>query len=201
MRMRKTAIRTALACGAVSVLGAAAMAGAAPAIASTGTSTALAGATPVTVPPAARQALAASDGWGSAGTGTTGGSAADDAHVFVVHTRDELVAAVAGDVPKIVLIAGTIDANAGRTCADYADPAYSLDAFLATYDPAVWGRTTLPSGPLEDARVRSAKSQTTQIKLNVGSNTTIFGVRNARLLGGNLALTNVSNVVIRNVTF
>jgi pectate lyase len=49
--------------------------------------------------------------------------------------------------------------------------------------------------------VRSAKNQTTQIKLNVGSNTTIFGVRNARLLGGNLALTNVSNVIIRNVTF
>ena len=32
-----------------------------------------------------------------------------------------------------------------------------LDAFLAAYDPAVWGRATKPSGPLEDARARSAK--------------------------------------------
>jgi pectate lyase len=36
----------------------------------------------------ARQVLAANDGWASAGAGTTGGAAADDAHVFVVHTRD-----------------------------------------------------------------------------------------------------------------
>jgi pectate lyase len=35
----------------------------------------------------ARQTLAANDGWASATTGTTGGSAADDAHVFVVRTR------------------------------------------------------------------------------------------------------------------
>src|SRR5690349_4933453 len=40
------------------------------------------------VPRLARQVLAANDGWASAGPGTTGGSAADDAHVFVVHTRD-----------------------------------------------------------------------------------------------------------------
>jgi pectate lyase len=26
------------------------------------------------------------------------------------------------------------------TCDDFADPEYSLDAYLATYDPEVWGR-------------------------------------------------------------
>ncbi|WP_238019886.1 pectate lyase [Dactylosporangium sp. AC04546] len=156
--------------------------------------------TSVTVPAQARQPLAANDGWGAAGAGTTGGSAADDAHVFVVRTRDELVAAVAGNTPKIVLVAGKIDANAGKTCADYADPAYSLDAYLAAYDPAVWGRVA-PSGPLEEARVRSTRTQGEQIKVNVGSNTTIYGLKGAQLLAGNLLLTNVSNVIIRNMTF
>ena len=37
-----------------------------------------------------RQTLRANDGWGSATTGTTGGSAADDAHVFTVSTRSQL---------------------------------------------------------------------------------------------------------------
>lgn len=73
------------------------------------------------VPAAARQTLAANDGWGSAGPGTTGG-AADGAHVFVVRTRDELAAAVAGSAPKIVLVVGTIDANAGHTPPDEAFP-------------------------------------------------------------------------------
>jgi pectate lyase len=152
------------------------------------------------VPAQARQVLATGDGWGSAGAGTTGGAAADDAHVFVVRTRDELAAAVAGSTPKIVLIAGTIDANEGRACTDYADPAYTLEAYLATYDPAVWGRVA-PSGPLEEARVRSARNQSLSVKIDVGANTTIFGLRGARLLGGNLLLTNVNNVIIRNVTF
>jgi pectate lyase len=152
------------------------------------------------VPLLARQALAANDGWASAGTGTTGGSAADAAHVFVVRTRDELATAVAGDVPKIVLVAGRIDANGANTCADYADPEYSLEQFLATYDPAVWGRVA-PSGPLEQARVRSAANQALRVKIPVGSNTTVFGLHGATLDGGNLLLTNVTNVVIRNVTF
>src|SRR4051812_50048107 len=75
------------------------------------------------VPAAARQALPANDGWAAAGAGTTGGSAADDAHVFVVRTRDELAAAVTGSTPKIVLVAGTIDAHQGRPPDDHAAPA------------------------------------------------------------------------------
>ncbi|MCO8271025.1 polysaccharide lyase family 1 protein [Actinoplanes sp. TRM 88003] len=147
----------------------------------------------------ARQGLAAGDGWASAGAGTTGGSAADDANVFVVRTRDELVAAVAGNTPKIVLVQGRIDLREGLGCDAFADPKYSLEAFLAAYDPAVWGRAAKPSGPLEDARVRSARNQGDQVRVVVGSNTTIVGVNGGRVEHGSLVLTNVSNVIVRNL--
>jgi pectate lyase len=160
----------------------------------------------------ARQVLPAGDGWAADGTGTTGGSAADDAHIFVVHNRAELVAALGGDnatnatnaTPKIIFVKGLIDGNAGPdntplTCADYADPGYSLDAFLAAYDPAVWGRTSKPSGPLEDARSRSAKTQSRQVMINVGSNTTIVGLHGAMFTGANLMVSNVTNVIVRNL--
>jgi pectate lyase len=160
----------------------------------------------------ARQTLPLNDGWAASGTGTTGGAAADSAHVTVVRNRAELVAALGGDAatngqnatPKIVLVSGRIDLSADATgkeltCADYADPDYSLDAFLAAYDPAVWGMATKPTGPLEDARVRSTKTQASQIKIAVGSNTTIIGVNGGRLDHGNLVLTTVSNVIVRNL--
>jgi pectate lyase len=152
----------------------------------------------------ARQTLPSDDGWASAGTGTTGGSTADTAHVFVARNRAELITAL-GDTgsqnatPKIVLVSGRIDLSEGKTCADFADPDYSLDAFLTAYDPATWGRTTKPTGPLEDARVRSAKRQGDQIKISVGSNTTIIGINGGRLDHGSLVLTNVSNIIVRNL--
>ncbi|MEV6631832.1 polysaccharide lyase family 1 protein [Actinoplanes sp. NPDC051470] len=158
------------------------------------TATALA----VPAPQTARATAAPDDGWGG---GTTGGATADAAHVTTVRNRAELLAAVAGDTPKIVVVAGRIDLNEGRNCASYADPEYDLDAFLAAYDPAVWGRATKPAGPLEDARVRSARTQGEQIRVNVGSNTTIVGGRGARIDHGSLALTNVSNVIVRGIEF
>ncbi len=160
-----------------------------------------------------RQVLAAGDGWASDGTGTTGGTTADDAHVFVVHNRAELVAALGGNnatnatnaTPKIVFVSGGIDGNvdddnAPLSCADYADPAYSLDAFLAAYDPAVWGRATKPTGPLEDARVRSTKNQGARININIGSNTTIVGLGGSKISGVNLIVgAKVDNVILRNL--
>ncbi|MET0424996.1 MAG: polysaccharide lyase family 1 protein, partial [Actinoplanes sp.] len=159
-----------------------------------------------------KQTLAADDGWAAAGAGTSGGSTADDAHIAVVRTRAELIAALGGNaatngqnaVPKIVFVSGRIDLSTDDTgrklgCADYADPAYNLDAFLAAYDPAVWGRVSKPTGPLEEARVRSAKRQGDQIKVNVGSNTTIVGINGGRLEHGSLVLTNVANVIVRNL--
>ncbi len=160
-----------------------------------------------------RQVLPAGDGWASDGTGTTGGSAADDAHIFVAHNRAELVAALGGDntknaknaTPKIVFVSGGIDgnvddANQPLSCADYADPEYSLDAFLAAYDPAVWGRSTKPSGPLEDARVRSTRNQGARININIGSNTTIVGLGGSKITGVNLIVgAGVDNVILRNL--
>jgi pectate lyase len=146
----------------------------------------------------ARQTAGPRDGWGA---GTTGGSAAAGAHVTVARTRAELIAGVAGDVPKIVVVGGRIDMSEGRACADHADPEYSLDAYLAAYDPAVWGRAARPSGPLEDARARSARNQGDQIRVTVGSNTTIVGRDGARIDHGSLVLTDVSNVIVRGIAF
>jgi pectate lyase len=182
--------------------------------ASTGTvSTAASPASPTALA-IARQVLPANDGWAALDGGTTGGSAADEAHVFVARTRAELVTALGGDnvtngtnaVPKIVFIADGIegnvdDANQPLTCANYADPGWSLDAFLAAYDPAVWGRATRPTGPLEDARVRSTRNQGARININVGPNTTIVGLKGAKLTGINLLLNRVNNVIVRNLRF
>ncbi|GIF26072.1 pectate lyase [Actinoplanes tereljensis] len=144
-----------------------------------------------------QQVLPPNDGWAASGAGTTGGAAATAG--VVVHNRDELVAAVAGNDPKIVYVSGRIDMLEGQPCSAFADPAYTLDTFLATYDPAVWGRAAKPTGPVEEARVRSAKAQGDQIKAIVGSNTTIIGINNGRISHGSLVLTNVSNVIVRNL--
>jgi pectate lyase len=160
-----------------------------------------------------RQALPADDGWAAAGSGTTGGSTADDDHVFVVDSRAELIAALGGDnatnatndAPKLVYVRGRIDGFEAAdgsllTCADLADPGYTLDDYLAAYDPAVWG-TENPTGPLEEARVRSVANQTAQTQLNVGANTTIVGLRGATLTGLTLMVDRVRNVIVRNIDF
>lgn len=164
-----------------------------------------------------RQVLGATDGWAASGTGTTGGSSADDAHVFTVSSRSELIAALGGDntanlknaTPKIIYIKGRIDFNtddAGNplTCEDYWDPAYTLQDYLTAYDPATWGMVA-PTGALEEARIRSANNQKARVMVNLGSNTTIIGLKGAKILGGNLLLgsssVSVSNIIIRNVHF
>ncbi|RKN39685.1 pectate lyase family protein [Micromonospora endolithica] len=159
-----------------------------------------------------RQALPAGDGWAADGTGTTGGSAATTDQVHVVTTRAELVDALGGDnatnrtnaIPKIIYVDGTVDGferpdGTLLDCADLADPEYTLDAYLAAYEPAVWGRVA-PSGPVEAARVRSVANQTRQTQINVGANTTIVGLGGARLTGLTLMIDSVANVIVRNLT-
>jgi pectate lyase len=161
-----------------------------------------------------RQTLAPNDGWAASGTGTTGGSAADAAHISVARTRSELITALGGDAlnnglnttPTIVFVSGTIDMSVDANdepvgCDAFADPDYSLEAFLSTYDPAVWGTAAKPSGPIEDARVRSAKKQGDTIKVNVGSNTTIVGINGGRIVHGSVILNAASNVILRNLEF
>jgi pectate lyase len=149
-----------------------------------------------------REVLGPGDGWGSAEGGVTGGSTADAGHVFFVHDRNELAAAVAGDTPKIVYVAGRFNANvdaAGNplTCADYAAPGWDFDAYLAAYDPAVW--TGAPTGPLEDARKASNTNQGKSVKILIGSNTTIVGLPHSSITGAQIELETVQNVIVRNL--
>lgn len=158
-----------------------------------------------------RQILPAKDGWASAEGGTTGGATASSAHVYTVMNRKQLVQALGGDntgadtTPKIIYIKGVINGNeddAGNplTCADYATGGYSLAAYLAAYDPTVWGTTTVPSGPLEDARHASQLNQSKRVKIYIPSNTTLIG-EGARVIGANFMVKGVNNVIIRNLQF
>lgn len=154
-----------------------------------------------------REVLEAGNGWASSGTGTTGGAFAPRGNVHTVRNRAELVAALAAPAPRIIKVKGVIEANTGADgkplkCADYATGGYRLDAYLAAYDPAVWGRDREPEGPLEDARAASARNQAAVIALNVGSDTTIIGAGpGAGITGGNLRIHGVRNVIVRNLTF
>ncbi|MFF7647660.1 polysaccharide lyase family 1 protein [Streptomyces canus] len=152
-----------------------------------------------------RDILPADDGWAAEGQGTTGGSAADAEHVFTVTDRAGLVRALDGgsDTPKIIRIAGTVDANTDDDgdhldCADYATDGYALKKYLAAYDPRTWG-SAKASGPQEEARQASARKQAERVELLVGSNTTIVGLGKAVLEGGSLQVRNATNVIIRNL--
>ncbi|MFF8609808.1 polysaccharide lyase family 1 protein [Streptomyces sp. NPDC015346] len=159
-------------------------------------------ATAQAAPDPARRTLPAGDGWGSAGTGTTGGAAAVASRVFTVTTWEEFRAALAvpGTEPRIVKVEGTLNATAAG-CSAFEAPGYDFARYLADYDPAVWGRDTEVSGPQEDLRAASAKAQGKAIKAYVPANTTIVGVgRDAGIVGGSLQIQGVDNVVIRNLT-
>ncbi|MFK0169872.1 polysaccharide lyase family 1 protein [Streptomyces sp. NPDC090306] len=159
-------------------------------------------------PPApARQVLPAGDGWASSTTGTTGGAAADAAHVHTVATWAEFKAALAepGTAPRIVRIKGIIDAEA-EGCAAFAVPGYDFDAYLAKYSPENWGYDqdleAEPADSPEGLRRASAARQNTAIKANVPANTTIIGVgRHSGLKGASLQINTVDNVIVRNLSF
>ncbi|HSB01924.1 MAG TPA: hypothetical protein VLE49_14840 [Anaerolineales bacterium] len=170
-----------------------------------------------------RETLPPNDGWAAFGTGTTGGSLADPSQVYVVTNRAELIAALnngvpsstspsnPSDMPKIIYVDGTIDMNVDDdnqplACEDYYRDGYTLEAFLATYDPAVWGRTA-PTGPLEAARLTSRNTQQARVRIRIGSNTTIVGLdKHATIRGGwfdirGSSTVNRTNIIIRNLTF
>jgi len=161
-----------------------------------------------------RETLPPNDGWAAEGAGTTGGAAAAPDHVYIVTNRSELVAALDSQSadPKIIYVSGTIDANVDDnnvplTCEDYYRDGYSLEAFLAAYDPAVWGMEEAPYGPLEDARLVSRNVQQARVRIRVGSNTTIAGLGNDAVIQGawldlrGTATAPRSNIIIRNLTF
>jgi pectate lyase len=157
------------------------------------------------------QTLSAKDGWAASGTGTTGGSQADSAHVYTVSTRAQLVKALGSSTDstaKIIKVKGTIDANtddSGKklTCADYsAGTGYSLSAYLKAYDPSTYGTSKLPSGTQETARAAAQAKQAKSVVFKVPANTTIVGVpgTKAGITGGSLQVKDVDNVIVRNLT-
>lgn len=170
------------------------------------------------------ETLAPNDGWASFSTGTTGGTNAVANQVYTVHTRKELIAALNNGVypppssnpsnaPKIIYVDGTIDANVDDNnqplvCTDFNRNGYTLEAYLAAYDPAVWGRV-LPSGPLEAARVASQQAQQARVRIRVGSNTTIVGEGKKALIRGAWfdirgtagVAGSRTNIIVRNLTF
>jgi pectate lyase len=158
-------------------------------------------------PDPARQTLAPDDGWAAHGTGTTGGAAADAAHVRTVTTWDAFKAALADDdgAPRIIKVKGTIDAD-GPDCSSFEAPGYDFGAYLTRYAPEAWGRTTPldaePDDSPEGLRRASAARQDARVKADVPSDTTIIGVgRNAGFKGAGLQIKGVDNVIVRNLTF
>ncbi len=171
-----------------------------------------------------REVLPPNDGWASIAPSTTGGSTAVATQVYVVTNRAELIAALNNGVfssvspatpsnePKIIYVDGVIDMNVDDFdeplyCEDYYRDGFTLEAFLAAYDPAgPWGRVN-PSGPLENARIVSRDAQQARVRIRPGSNTTIVGVdKHATILGGwfdlrGTAAANRTNVIIRNLRF
>jgi len=168
--------------------------------------------------------LPPNDGWASLGEGTTGGSQAVPEQVYVVTNRAELIAALndgefsstspssPSNEPKIIYVDGVIDGNVDDenqplTCEDYYRDGYTLEEYLATYDPAVWGREDDPSGPLEDARLASRNAQQARVRIRPGSNTTIVGLNKHATLRGiwldirGSSSTNRTNIIVRNLTF
>ena len=106
---------------------------------------------------------------------------------------------------KIIYVRGSIDANtdaSGRklSCTDYARNGYTLQQYLATDDPAVWGREREPPGAVEEARRASQLAQAAQITIPIGSNTTIIGLRGASITGAALRINGEQNVIIRGLT-
>ncbi|MFJ2020528.1 pectate lyase family protein [Streptomyces nodosus] len=154
----------------------------------------------------AHQTLGKNDGWGSQGTGTTGGAAAASASVRTVTTWDEFKAALAGGgtAPRIIKVKGMIDAD-GPSCSSFEAPGYDFDTYLKTYAPENWGRDTdlegEPADSPEGLRRASAALQDAYIKAFVPANTTIVGIgKDAGFKGASLQIKNVDNVIVRNLT-
>jgi pectate lyase len=158
------------------------------------------------------QVLPANDGWAAASGGTTGGSTATSAHVYTVTTRAQLVQDLGGakstdSTAKIIYISGTIYGNQDNsgnmsTCSSYGTGGYSLSAYLAAYNPSVWGRSKKPSGPQESARAASENKQAASVEISIPSNTTLVGIgNNADIIGANFIVKSANNVIIRNLNF
>lgn len=127
----------------------------------------------------------------------------------MVHNRQELLTALGdsnNDTPKLIYIAGCIDMNAAAdghelALADYAAAGYPWDSYLKQYNPQNLGQKDNSFRKAGRATASLTKNQSRQITINVPSNITIYGLQNAQILEGNLKLTAVQNVIIKNINF
>lgn len=158
--------------------------------------------------PASREVLAVTDGWAAASGGTTGGALALAGDVTTVHDRAELVAALRPHPgvqrPRIVQVAARIDLSVDEHhrplgADDHRDPAFDWPAYARAYDPATWGRRA-PSGPLEEARLRSAARQNARVVVTLPSNLTLVGsVPHAAIVRGSLLIDGADNLIVRHL--
>jgi pectate lyase len=140
---------------------------------------------------------------------------------------------------KIIYVHGTIDLNVDdanvalteedymRMCSYSAHAQYYgeggfFEAYKAAYDPNEWIKQSLDpdnrppalTGPLEEARLCFQRAQAERVMIDVGSNTSIIGVGDARIVNGGLRLGFMNqfdandpenyrseNIVVRNITF
>jgi pectate lyase/pectin methylesterase-like acyl-CoA thioesterase len=140
-------------------------------------------------------------GWATQDGGTSGGANAAPEAIRLIRDRAQLEAALRelGKQPKVLAIAARIEL--GGPADAFRDPAYDQTAYETAYDPKTWGRRK-PEGPLEQARERSSAAQGKAITLRIPSNTTLIGVTpDAGFHGGMLLLSQVENVILRNLRF
>ncbi|GAA1897357.1 pectate lyase [Streptomyces sodiiphilus] len=156
------------------------------------------------------EVLGPRDGWAAYGAGTTGGASAAPEHVYTVSNRSELLEALGepgDDTPRIIYVEGTVDINVDDRnqpvdCTHFADPEYTLESYLAAYDPGTWGMSERPHGPLEEARARSHRNQAEHGVYRIPSNTSLIGLgEDARITGGAMYVRGARNVIVRNITF
>lgn len=98
--------------------------------------------------------------------------------------------------PKIAYVGATSTptptSKGARSAPTTTPDGQTLQSYLATCDSAVWGRGTVPIGPVEDPRKSFPEVQAAQKEIKIGSNTTVIGDT-----GAIVDLDGVSNVIIR----
>jgi pectate lyase len=142
------------------------------------------------------------DGWASVeGAGDIEKALGAD-RILEIGSRADLDAALRlGDEPKLLRVHGMIDLSNGRAAADFSDPGFDFDAYCRAFSPQAWGRRVL-SGPLEEARKRSAARQASAIVAKIPPRTAIIGVTpDAGFVDGTVMIERTHGVVLRNLRF
>jgi len=142
------------------------------------------------------------DGWAAVEGAADIQGALSSQRSLDIRSRADLDAAVRlGDPPKLLRVHGLIDLAEGRGAAAFTDPLFDFDAYCRAYSPQAWGRREL-SGPLEEARKRSAARQSAAIVVKVPPRTAIFGATpDAGFVNGTLMIERSHGVALRNLNF